>query len=207
MASRSTSSGTCALCGIHAGKAKMATHLETCAASADTGGSSQLLIRLRIDDRHSPGYWMYVEMRADTTLQHLDSFLRQLWLECCGHLSAFSVDRRELAMGKRAGTAFHTIGTTFHYEYDFGSTTALTGHVLKSRHGSIGRGPVRLLARNDPPALSCAQCTSAAILVCPYCPEDGLFCDTHAAVHEHAAEEAYLPVVNSPRMGVCGYTG
>ena len=73
--------------------------------------------------------------------------------------------------------------------------------------GSIGRGAVRLLARNDPPALSCAECTSAAILVCPYCPEDGLFCDTHAAAHGHAAEEAYLPVVNSPRMGICGYTG
>jgi len=26
-------------------------------------------------------------------------------------------------------------------------------------------------------------------------------------VHEHADEEIYLPVVNSPRMGVCGYTG
>lgn len=107
----------------------MATHLETCAASADAGGSPQLLIRLRIDDRYASGYWIYVEMRADATLQHLDSLLRQLWLECCGHLSAFSVDHRALAMGKRAGSAFQTIGTTFHYEYDFGSTTALTGHV------------------------------------------------------------------------------
>lgn len=185
----------------------MASHVETCATSADTGGASQLLIRLRIDDRYDPGYWIYVEMRADATLQHLDSFLRQLWLECCGHLSAFAVDRRELPMGTRVGTAFPTAGATFHYEYDFGSTTTLTGHVLKRRHGSIGRAPVRLLARNDPPALSCMQCTSPATLVCPYCPEDGLFCNTHADAHEHAAEEAYLPVVNSPRMGICGYTG
>ena len=185
----------------------MASHVETCATSADTGGASQLLIRLRIDDRYDPGYWIYVEMRADATLQHLDSFLRQLWLECCGHLSAFAVDRRELPMGTRVGTVFPTAGATFHYEYDFGSTTTLMGHVLKRRHGSIGRAPVRLLARNDPPALSCMQCTSPATLVCPYCPEDGLFCNTHADAHEHAAEEAYLPVVNSPRMGICGYTG
>ena len=34
-----------------------------------------------------------------------------------------------------------------------------------------------------------------------------IVCDAHAAAHEHADEEVYLPVVNSPRMGVCGYTG
>lgn len=185
----------------------MVAHLDTCAASSDTGGSSQLLIRLRLDDRYDPRYWVYVEVRPDATLRHLDAFLRHLWLECCGHLSAFSVDRRELAMGATAGIAFRSAGAKFHYEYDFGSTTALTGHVLKSRHGSIGRVPVRLLARNDPLALSCAHCASPATLVCPYCPEDGLFCNTHADVHEHAAEEVYLPVINSPRMGVCGYTG
>jgi hypothetical protein len=207
MASKSSNSGTCALCGLRAGKAKMVAHLDTCTTSSDSNGSPQLLIRLRVDDRYDPRYWIYVEVRADATLRHLDAFLRQLWLECCGHLSAFSVDRRELAMGGRAGVAFYSAGTKFHYEYDFASTTALTGLVLKSRSGSIGRAPVRLLARNDPLVLPCVRCASPATLVCPYCPEDGLFCTAHAEAHEHAAEEIYLPVVNSPRMGVCGYTG
>lgn len=185
----------------------MASHLETCAASTDTSGASHLLIWLRIEDPYEPGYWIYVEMRADAALQHLDSFLRQLWLECCGHMSAFSVDHRRLPMTARVGRAFPTAGVTFQHEYDFGSTTTLKGRVLKTRSGSMGRAPVRLLARNDPPAYSCTQCTLSATLVCPYCPEEGLFCDTHASEHEHAADEAYLPVVNSPRMGVCGYTG
>jgi len=46
-------------------------------------------------------------------------------------------------------------------------------------------------------------------VVCPFCIDfgDAVFCDAHAAAHEHADEEVYLPVVNSPRMGVCGYTG
>src|SRR5665213_826708 len=126
MSSRSSNSGTCALCGLHAGKAKMAAHLNTCTASSDAGGSPQLLIGLRIDDRYDPRYWVYVEVRADATLRHLDAFLRKIWLECCGHLSAFSVDRHQLAMSGRAGAAFYSAGAKFHYEYDFGSTTALT---------------------------------------------------------------------------------
>jgi hypothetical protein len=32
-------------------------------------------------------------------------------------------------------------------------------------------------------------------------------CARHAAEHTCADEESFLPVVNSPRMGACGYTG
>lgn len=66
-----------------------------------------------------------------------------------------------------------------------------------------------MLARNESLGLPCARCVELATSVCPFCldDEDFLFCATHAAEHEHASEEVYLPVVNSPRMGVCGYTG
>ncbi|MGZ8519503.1 MAG: hypothetical protein ACXWX7_05065, partial [Candidatus Binatia bacterium] len=68
---------------------------------------------------------------------------------------------------------------------------------------------VRLLARNEPLVWPCDDCQAPATVVCPFCIDsgDGLFCDAHADAHEHAGEEVYLPVVNSPRMGVCGYTG
>ena len=36
-------------------------------------------------------YWMELAVRADTTLRQLDEFLRGMWLECCGHLSEFTV--------------------------------------------------------------------------------------------------------------------
>jgi len=95
------------------------------------------------------------------------------------------------------------------YEYDFGSTTALTGELVCKRQGSIGRASVRLLARNEPLVWPCGDCKAPATVVCPYCidSDDGLFCDAHAETHEHAGEEVYLPVVNSPRMGVCAYSG
>ncbi len=36
-------------------------------------------------------HWMELGVRADTTLHKLDSFLRSVWLECCGHLSHFDI--------------------------------------------------------------------------------------------------------------------
>lgn len=123
-------------------------------------------------------------------------------------MSAFVVGRREVGMGAPLATL--ASGSSFGYEYDFGSTTALGGQVLGERQGSIGRAAVRLLAQNASLRESCADCPDLATVVCPYCidsEERYLFCDAHAPAHEHADEDVYLPVVNSPRMGVCGYTG
>src|SRR6266699_6558196 len=36
-------------------------------------------------------YWMHLEVAVDTTLATLDRFLRETWLECCGHLSVFRI--------------------------------------------------------------------------------------------------------------------
>lgn len=202
--------GACALCGHQASISKMIAHLPPCLASHDMPGPLHSLLLLRISALNDPRYWIVVEARATATLQRLDALLRDLWLECCGHLSAFVVDRREVGMRTTLTTAFRSAGATFGYEYDFGSTTALTGKVVSAREGSIGRSPVRLLARNEPIREVCAECATPATLVCPYCIDTEakyLFCDAHAASHEHADEEAYLPVVNSPRMGVCGYSG
>ncbi len=185
----------------------MLKHLESCAPKHDAAGSARPLIRLRIDDAYDARYWIYLEMRAEAPLRHLDALLRQLWLECCGHMSAFSVDRRELSMASAADVALRSVGARFSYEYDFGSTTALSGHILHGRLGSTGRAPVRLLARNDPLPFACTECAASATVICPCCPEAGFLCSVHAQEHEHATEEIYLPVVNSPRMGICGYTG
>ena len=186
----------------------MVAHLEACIVAHDNGAASRPLVSLRFDAVGEPRYWLVLEARADAKLRQIDAMLRQLWLECCGHMSAFHVGRRELAMSAAPAIAFAPTGTKVDYEYDFGSTTALTGELVGKRHGSIGAQPVRLLARNEPLGWSCGECPAPATTVCPYCVDGGagLFCDAHAVTHEHAAEEVYLPVVNSPRMGVCGYT-
>jgi hypothetical protein len=209
MSPKSTNSGICALCGQRATKTKMIAHLETCAAAHDVIGQPQPLVVLRFGPAGAPRYWLVIEAKANAQLGHVDELLRQLWLECCGHMSAFRVGRRELAMTTAAGAAFARSGSKVDYEYDFGSTTALVGELVGKRQGSIGRAPVRLIARNEPILWPCGECSAPATLVCPFCidSDDALFCAAHAEEHEHADEEAYLPVVNSPRMGVCGYTG
>ena len=187
----------------------MLDHIQVCAVAHDNGGPPHPLVVLHFAAKDDSRYWLVVEAKAEATLHHIDGLLRELWLECCGHMSAFHVGRRELAMTTTAAMAFTAPKARLEYEYDFGSTTALTGTLVGDRRGAIGRDLVRLLARNESLGLPCSVCKAAATIVCPYCidTDNGLFCKAHAGTHEHADEEVYLPVVNSPRMGVCGYTG
>lgn len=205
-----TTIGKCELCGHTADKTLMAGHLGECLPVHDVTGKNVPLIRLRFEAEGDSRYWLLLETKADATLEQLDALLRRVWLECCGHMSAFYVDRRtELSKRSKLGVALASKGLKFRYEYDFGSTTALAGQVLATRQGSAGRSAVRLLARNEALTWPCAECDAAATAVCPFCLDDGggFFCAAHAEEHPHAEEEVYLPVVNSPRMGVCGYAG
>ena len=104
-------------------------------------------------------------------------------------------------------------GQTFTYDYDFGTTTELSLKVISELSPQLRDG-IQLLAINDPPRLTCRVCRKAkADVICvecgfhafghqdpPYLCED---CKT-----EHACDDTmYLPVVNSPRVGMCGYIG
>jgi hypothetical protein len=187
----------------------MTRHVVRCAAEHDTPGEREAIVQLRVDAAGDPRYWLHLEARSTASLQQLDSLLRRVWLECCGHMSAFRLRESELAMRTKVGSVFDCRGLAFSYEYDFGSTTELKGQVLAVREGSLGRAPSRLLARNDPLAWACDECDCSAVIVCPFCIHEGscLFCEVHARTHPCAGEEAYLPVVNSPRMGICAYAG
>lgn len=163
-------------------------------------------------------YWLHIEMNSIMMLKSLDQFLRNIWLECCGHLSQFTI--REVhyhvdvgndwyGWGKRPRTMNYQLKKvlkpkdTFEYEYDFGSTTYLTGQVLDERPGKLKEG-VKIMTRNNPLVYDCTNCEAKATNVCLECND--FYCETCLEKHE-CSEEMYLPIVNSPRMGVCGYTG
>ena len=128
--------GKCKLCNATFSKKAMTKHLESCFQRKEAGEVSSAsdkekskkmdVFHLVVEGRDLPDYWMHLSAPAYATLKDLDNFLRGIWLECCGHLSAFTIE--------------------------------------------------------------------------------GLFCDECAGGHE-CGEETILPVVNSPRVGVCGYTG
>jgi hypothetical protein len=99
------------------------------------------------------------------------------------------------------------------YEYDFGSTTALQLTVIDEYPIKADKKIV-LLSRNEPPELLCHSCQKEyATQICTAhdYDEDCMFCDKCAKKHSKVCEDfedyASMPVVNSPRMGVCGYDG
>ena len=71
----------------------------------------------------------------------------------------------------------------------------------------IKQKAVRLLGRNAPYHFSCSVCGKEAAYLCCECQwtqDNPFLCEDCAREHEHGS---MLPVVNSPRMGVCAYCG
>ncbi len=204
---RQSSFGVCVVCGARSGKAAMAAHLRKCLPREDDRAEVDGLL-IRVQAAGAPMYWMDIAARGSAKLKHLDALLRRTWLECCGHLSAFSTsDQRRIGMSAVIETAVASGGGRLAYEYDFGSTTAL----VISELGPIGAvldKPVRVVARNEPIVWACDVCGKPATALCTQCVYDerGFCCAKHATKHS-CGTDMLLPVVNSPRMGVCGYTG
>lgn len=222
--STTTSYGTCVLCGKRTAKGSMSRHLGACTETLKpiTKGKPETLLRLRIEGADSPMFWMDVEITAGATLATLDGFLRQHWLECCGHLSSFYIGDTEYTvpiemmdldlgsdardMNVRAGKVLSK-GTSFRHLYDFGTSTELKLRVVDERQGNIGAVPLRRLSQNEEPEWTCEVCGEIATSVCTQCMweiENPFYCDAHAEDHG-CDQEMLLPVVNSPRMGQCAY--
>ncbi|MCZ7572921.1 MAG: plasmid pRiA4b ORF-3 family protein [Ardenticatenaceae bacterium] len=202
----------------------MTRHLQACEARRTAQASSGLdgpaqssLLHLVVEGRYAPEYWLHLEVPAYATLYDLDDFLRGIWLECCGHMSSFTIEERgyissldfwwndeDSDMRVALGDVLSP-GLKCAYEYDFGSTTALTIRVVSERQGTMTGGQVNILARNEPPDIRCDLCGQPATTICTF-DEYTVACDRCAESGEFD-EEGFLPLVNSPRAGVCGYTG
>ena len=223
---RVMSIGRCIFCDASIGKSAMTRHLTACKQRPDDpapppGGSQQpRIFHLVVSGRRAPSYWMHLEAASEARLDDLDGFLRSTWLECCGHLSAFQLGDRSFSASPQDdvwGTTDESTAVklgkllrkdqTLTYDYDFGSTTELVIRVVGERSGRAGQ-PIRVLARNDAPEIPCVSCERPATTLCSACSFDGdaAVCDECASGHE-CGEEMLMPVVNSPRMGVCGYSG
>jgi hypothetical protein len=326
-----TSSGICKFCQGEFDKSKMTQHLKYCKQRASmlktqihiAEAEKTTLFHILVEGRYLPMYWMHLEIPANSTLYDLDAFLRNIWLECCGHLSEFHIGKRsylsqteemmwevedtetdedeevpditrltpaeleklspfEFAMSliellqqesqsdladlspaefQSKFTDFLTtrmgdsltpemlaqlskmsyliqpllvdfaeenneqdmdvelsqalkVGQKFFHEYDFGSTTELALKLVAEREGIVSNDdddeePVEIMARNNPPAIPCRECGKPATKVASgyYDVGDGALCDACARTSLKEYEDFFLPIVNSPRVGVCGYTG
>ena len=177
MARRKQSRGKCAFCGREMTRGGLVRHLKACPqreeatrAANQEPGQEQILYHLQVQDAWRGDFWLHLEMRGSATLADLDHYLRAIWLECCGHLSQFSV----------GGWGGEDV-------------------------------PIFLMARNDPPEAQCVECGQPASWLCLECvyelEEPGTLCDEHARMHPHDNYGEPMPLVNSPRVGMCGYVG
>jgi len=223
---RQTSNGKCSICGGIFSKAAMGKHLKSCNQRNETSrmsssGSSQRKTKtfhLAVEGRYNPQYWLCIEAPAAVKLAALDKFLRQIWLECCGHMSAFTIEGQTYSVAPMAEYDDKSMnikledvlepGMKFYHEYDFGSTTHLSLKIVSEEERKIEGKSIRVLARNEPPSIPCVCCGKTASQVCAECgwSGEGWLCEQCAAKHQ-CGEDMLLPVVNSPRVGVCGYTG
>ena len=220
--------GKCKYCGKEYTVSYMGKHLSTCKMrqnqlDAESGNKRCRYFELAIYAKYNKDYWLYIEIRDTATLQDLDSFLRDIWLECCGHLSGFDIngsryevlpeedffwDEPAKSMNYKLNTVLEK-GMLVDYEYDFGSTTELIISVVADRIGYLKNDKITILSRNNPPILMCDKCgAKPAVAICAECAWEGrgFLCEDCSATHE-CGEDMLLDVCNSPRMGVCGYTG
>ena len=212
--------GECALCKKIFSKGMMGRHLAACVADCQTRSAGKALpgFHIQVQGEYAKEYWIHILVPVTAKLDDLDDFLRETWLECCGHLSAFEIHGQSFSkpsfeddeqdMDVRLGDVLKP-GMKFQHEYDFGSTTTLVLEV-KSTHDAAWKKneKIVLLARNIAPEIPCAVCGKPAAHVCTECAYDGAgwLCKKCLKKHD-CGDEMALPVVNSPRVGVCGYTG
>lgn len=118
----------------------------------------------------------------------------------------------EISMGRKAHAVLSK-GIKIDYQYDYGSTTELQLAVVDELP-IVADQPIVLLSRNEPLKIICHNCGKApAIQMCTVCSgyDNSFFCKKCAAKHAKSCDDfadyAAMPVVNSPRMGVCGYDG
>ena len=129
-----------------------------------------------------------------------------------GGLTMFKNMPKEEDMDVELGKVLK-VGQKFSYTYDFGSSTNLTLKVIAEREGIENadeeEDSIQVMARNEQPVMPCRSCGKPAVgIFLGYgAPQYGAVCETCAKTKRGQYDEQLLPLVNSPRVGVCGYTG
>ncbi|KAG2381552.1 hypothetical protein C9374_005936 [Naegleria lovaniensis] len=218
---------------VNGGLQAMKEHILTCEKLNDFKEGDvceDAVLRFKIYPRYGDTwnkYWLFVEVPFTNYLKALDGILRDYWVECCEHSSSFEIDnytyyswdenegffrlqnilefdQKTMSLPMYRVFKPSDVGKLFCYTYDRGSPTELEIELISIVKCHDERIAARVLARNNPPTFKCRRCNKDAEYVDG--EEMNFYCDKHAK-EEDKDLEWLLPVVNSPRMGVCGYCG
>ncbi|PIE81443.1 MAG: hypothetical protein CSA11_03645 [Chloroflexi bacterium] len=222
MPRKKQSRGTCTFCGKEMTRGGLSKHLRSCPqrqeaiAATDGGkiGQTQAIYHLLVQDAYSSDFWLHLEANGQAKLTDIDNYLRAIWLECCGHMSQFSIggwSGREIDMDHNVEAVF-MVGTQLTHIYDFGTSSETLLKCVAVRQGKpLTTHPIYLMARNNMPEAICAECDAKAGWYCMDClieQNEWLnLCAAHLDKHNHNQYGGPMPLINSPRLGMCGYDG
>ena len=130
----------------------IAKHLQTCKKRVDLyekAEKTEKYFELLLYGAYNKDYWLIIQIKENATLDDLDRFIRDIWVECCGHLSVFEID-----------------GVSYEREPDddFGSTTEIMVKVLDHYSAQKQNEKVVILSRNNPPEFACSICGNSRSL-------------------------------------------
>ncbi len=210
---KSTTNGICTYCksAIPENSRSIINHIANCEIKNNSQSKTTTnYMILLIEGKYSPEYWLLIKAKPDLPMKKIDRFIKDIWVECCGHLSSFSDGYSQIGMSRKLDQVFER-GRNINYTYDYGSSTELSLSLLEDVEDFDDK-EIQILFRNKEKDLKCSYCSNKAVAICSFCTDenDGLLCDSciknHTCVHDEG-EDVLLPLVNSPRTGVCGYTG
>ncbi|AWK50586.1 nucleic acid-binding protein [Clostridium beijerinckii] len=150
-------------------------------------------------------YCIYLSMDGTLGLVHIDQFIRDIWVECCGHLSGFKI-RNKFYQDNQMNTQLNdilNIDEKFEYEYDFGSTTCLVLDVVNIIEVPSSFSQIEIIARNHEIKHVCKICGAEAKYF--NYEKDEWGCENCIDGDNDIIME--FDYCNSPRDGVCGYEG
>ncbi len=206
------SEGQCLYCKQFFSQKEITKHLDThllTAQKQDIGKTTASYHHIVIE---AGEMFLEILVAGEQKMKIIDNFLRRIWLECCGHLSGFQHKNFKISMSNKVNEVFEPKVKILH-NYDYGTTTT-----VQLRSGKLFELNLKeklvLLSRNEPLKQMCAVCKiKPAVHICTVCQyeRDAFFCEACSAIHAQTCSDfedySRMQVVNSPRMGECGYEG
>lgn len=150
----------CPTCDKKFGSIKIHSHYPACIASKYSEYAGHI-VSFTSHGITGKLHFLYCIFPSNTTLSTLDTFMRKIWCECCGHMSMFvNADRDEY--DKNSKIKDYPDDTRMIYEYDMGTSTTVyvTFHSTLSGSNSI-KNPL-IIARNSEIVYKCKKCKSKA---------------------------------------------
>ena len=95
MSKKENVNGNFFMCGKTDTKTAMKNHIYK-----EHNDGTEKCYLLKAEGTYNKNYWLYFSVPLDASLSAVDKFLRQIWCECCGHLSTFHIGREDVGKAR-----------------------------------------------------------------------------------------------------------